>query len=68
MNKFAERFKELRLDSGLSVTETAKKLEVSPRLILYWEKGQRQCDFDMLIKIAKLFSASIDYLLGLTDL
>jgi transcriptional regulator with XRE-family HTH domain len=47
-----------------SRAELAEKLNVSVRLISYWENGRRECDFDMLIKIADLFSVSVDYLLG----
>ena len=64
MNKFSERIKELRLEKGLSRKNLAEKLFVSERLISFWENGQRECGFDMLIKIATLFNVSIDYLLG----
>ncbi|MBQ7323488.1 MAG: helix-turn-helix transcriptional regulator [Clostridia bacterium] len=63
-HKFFERLYELRVESNLSRAQLAEKLNVSVRLISYWENGQRECDFDMLIKIADLFSVSIDYLLG----
>ena len=66
-NKFAEQLNSLRLESGLSSSQLAEKLNVSTRLVSYWENGQRECDFDMLIKIADLFSVSIDYLLGRKD-
>jgi len=66
-NKFFERLNELRVESGLSRAQLAEKINVSVRLISYWENGQRECDFDMLIKIADLFSVSIDYLLGRKD-
>ena len=63
-NKFAEILGELRIENNLTRAQLAEKLNVSARLISYWENGQRKCDFDMLIKIADLFSVSIDYLLG----
>ena len=63
-NIFFERLSELRIEYNLSRAQLAEKLNVSVRLISYWENGQRECDFDMLIKIADLFSVSIDYLLG----
>ena len=63
-HKFFERLYELRMESNLSRAQLAEKLNVSVRLISYWENGKRECDFDMLIKIADLFSVSIDYLLG----
>ena len=63
-NKFAETLGELRIENNLTRAQLAEKLNVSVRLISYWENGQRECDVDMLIKIADLFSVSIDYLLG----
>ena len=63
-NQFAEQLLSLRIENNLSRAELAEKLNVSVRLISYWENGQRECDFDMLIKIADLFAVSIDYLLG----
>ena len=64
MNKFSERFKELRLEKELSRKQLAELLFISERLISYWENGQRECDFDMLIKISNVFDVSIDFLLG----
>ena len=66
-NKFSERICELRLENNLTRSQLALKLNVSVRLISYWENGQRECDFDMLIKISNLFNVSIDYLLGRND-
>ena len=63
-NKFSEQLNGLRIENNLSRAQLAEQLNVSVRLISYWENGQRECDFDMLIKIADLFSVSIDYLLG----
>lgn len=66
-HKFFERLSELRMESNLSRAQLAEKLSVSIRLISYWENGQRECDFDMLLKIAEFFSVSVDYLLGRND-
>ena len=66
-NNFAEQLNALRIENDLSRSQLAEKLNVSVRLISYWENGERECDFDMLIKIADLFSVSIDYLLGRKD-
>lgn len=66
-NKFAEQLYSLRLENGLSRAQLAQKLNISTRLVSYWENGQRECDFDMLIKIADLFTSSVDYLLGRRD-
>ncbi|MBQ9369763.1 MAG: helix-turn-helix transcriptional regulator [Clostridia bacterium] len=64
MNLFAERLKELRTEANLSRANLAKRINVSERLISYWENGKRECDFDMLITLADIFSVSVDYLLG----
>ena len=61
---FGEQLTALRIENHLSRIQLAEKLNVSVRLISYWENGQRECDFDMLITIADMFSVSIDYLLG----
>lgn len=63
-NQFSEQLTALRAETNLSRAQLAEKLNVSVRLISYWENGDRECDFDMLIKIADLFSVSVDYLLG----
>ncbi len=67
MNKFAERVRELRMEKGLSRKELAEKLGTLQRNISYWELGQRECGFDMLIKISDVLDVSVDYLLGKTD-
>lgn len=63
-NIFSEQLAALRIENNLTRAQLAQQLNISVRLVSYWENGQRECDFDMLIKIADLFSVSIDYLLG----
>lgn len=67
MNKFAVRLKELRIEKSYSQFELARLLNVDQRTISNWEKAVREPNFDMLIKITRLFDVSTDYLLGLTD-
>lgn len=66
-NKFAQRLYELRVENNVTRAQLALKLNVSVRLISYWENGKRECDFDMLIKISEFFSVTIDYLLGKSE-
>ena len=66
-NKFAEQLYSLRIENNLTRAQLAEKLNVSVRLISYWENGQRECNFDMLIKISEIFSVSIDCLLGVNE-
>lgn len=67
MNKFGERLKDMRTENGITRLQLAENLQVSVRLIAYWENGQRECSFDMLIKIANYFDTSTDFLLGKVD-
>lgn len=67
MNKFAERLNYLREQNGISRRQLAERLNVSVRLIGYWENGQRECDFDTLLRLSDIFDASVDYLLGKTE-
>ena len=67
MNQFETRLRELRTEKNMSRAELAKTLQVTPRLVSYWEAGKRECSFDMLIAIADLFDTSVDYLLGRCD-
>ena len=64
MNKFGERLRAERESINLTQNELAKRLNVSVRTISYWENGQRECDFDTLIKLATILETSTDYLLG----
>lgn len=66
-NLFCNRLAEVRLENNLSRGELAVKLNVSPRLVCYWENGKRECSFDMLLKISEVLDVSIDYLLGKTE-
>lgn len=67
-NTLAQRLKELREEKRWSKTEVADQLRIKT-LSTYanWEYGIRSPDYDTLIKIAKLYGVSTDYLLGLTD-
>ena len=67
MNRFSERLRELRIEKGLSRRQLAEMLDTLPRNISYWELGQRECNFDMLLKIAEVLDVSVDYLRGKTD-
>lgn len=66
-NMFGERICSLRKEKNLSRQQLADYLNVSVRLIGYWENNKRECGFDMLIKLADYFCVTVDYLLGRTD-
>ena len=64
---FATRLKELRLDKGLTQQQLADLLKVDRTTVMKWELGERETNFTMLIKIAKYFEVTCDYLVGNTD-
>lgn len=66
-NLFSKRLYLLRTELGVSRAQLAKSLNISTRLISYWENGQRECSFDMLLALANLFEVSTDFLLGKTE-
>ena len=64
-NVFGIRLKELRQEKEMGQVELAKELGVSKGVISLWENGFREPGMHSLIIIAKYFSVSIDYLVGL---
>lgn len=67
MRAFGAKLKELRTEKGIKQSELAEMLCVNQRTISNWENDVREPDFNMLVKIAKLFDTSTDYLLGFND-
>ncbi|MBQ4098341.1 MAG: helix-turn-helix transcriptional regulator [Clostridia bacterium] len=67
MKVFAERILELRKDKNISQAALAKALGVSFSLICYWETDRSEPTAPNVVKIAKFFNVSSDYLLGLED-
>lgn len=64
---FNEIIRDLRLNRGLNQVELAKELFVTKQCISNWENGNIAPSIDMLIKIARYFSVSTDYLLGMDN-
>lgn len=61
------RFKEARIQSGISQKDAAEQLQVSAATVNNWESGRRLPTIDTLEKMADLYGVSTDYLLGRTD-
>ena len=66
-NFLGKTIKELRLEEGISQRELGNRLNVCNQTVSFWESGQREPDLDTLLKIAKYFNVTTDYLLGLED-
>lgn len=61
------RFKDARVQSGISQKDAAEQLQVSAATVNNWESGRRLPTIDALEKMADLYGVSTDYLLGRTD-
>lgn len=66
-NNFKEKLKSLRKEKNLGQIELAKELGVSKGTISLWENGLREPTMSSLIRIAKFFDVSIDFLIGTTE-
>ena len=60
-----QRINELRVAFGWSQVQLAEKLSISKQTVSNWENENIQPSVEMLIRLAKLFHVSTDYLLGL---
>lgn len=67
MKIFAERLKELRNEQGLSIWQLGQAIGVSHAAISRWENEVRIPNIEILVRIAKFFKVSSDYLIGLED-
>jgi transcriptional regulator with XRE-family HTH domain len=59
---FATILKSLRKENNLTQDEIAKKIGLTRQSIAAYEKGIREPNFKLLIKIADFFDVSVDYL------
>ncbi|MGN1066865.1 MAG: helix-turn-helix domain-containing protein [Candidatus Fimimonas sp.] len=67
MRIFAVRLKELRLEKGFTQQQIAEMLDIRQQSYTRYEYGTGEPSLDTLVKIAKIFDVSTDYLLGLCD-
>ena len=61
------RIKDIREDNDTTQATVAEYLNIRQNTYSQYETGQRQLPIEALIKLAKFWGTSIDYLLGLTD-
>jgi len=61
------KIKELRENAGLTQESLAKKLMIARSTLACYEINKNQVPNELLVKIAKHFKISTDFLLGLED-
>ncbi len=65
MLKIGKIIKELRTESHLTQSDLAEQLNTTQDTISLWELDKSTPDAENIIKLAKLFKVSADYLLGI---
>ena len=64
-----ERIRELRESNELSQEQMAKLIGVKDQTqYSRWERGAYEIPFHLVIKIAKYFNVTIDYIAGITNI
>ena len=67
MDNYYPRLRDLREDKDLTQQEVANYLNMKQSQYSRYERGLRDIPTDMLISLARLYSTSTDYILGLTN-
>ena len=62
------RIRNLREDNDKTQKEVAEYVFCDQSLYSKYERGQRHVSVGIIIKLAKLYNTSTDYILGLTDI
>lgn len=63
---FGENLKKLRKGRGMTQSELGSKIGLSKAVISKYETGLGYPSFDVLIRIARFFGVTTDYLLGVS--
>ena len=64
---FFRRIGDLRINSGKTQQEIADILICNRQVYARYERGLREIPISMVIKLAKYYNVSVDYIVGLTD-
>ncbi|MCQ6536174.1 helix-turn-helix domain-containing protein [Bacillus mycoides] len=65
---FGTRLHTLRKERKLRQEDMAKQLGIARTTYAMYEQGNREPDYNTLIKLATFFEVSIDYLLGTNEI
>ena len=62
-----EKLRSLRTEKKLTQKQVADRIGLAISAVSSYESGSRYPSYDALIKLARIFHVSTDYLLGMTD-
>ncbi len=63
-----KRLKDLREDSDLTQSEVSKIINCTQATYSKYELGKREIPVGSLLKLAKFYNTSVDYILGVTNI
>lgn len=61
------RIRDLREDADLTQKQVAEYLMCDQSLYSKYERGERAVPLEIMVKLARFYKTSIDYLVGLTS-
>ena len=61
------RIKDLREDHDLTQSQIAEAIGITQRKYSYLETGTQQLTDEILVKLAKFYDVTVDYILKLSD-
>ena len=62
-----KKLKSLRLEKNLTQKQVADRIGLAISAVSSYESGSRYPSYDVLVKLARMFHVSTDYLLGITN-
>jgi transcriptional regulator with XRE-family HTH domain len=67
MVSMGEKLRSLRIEKNLTQKQVADRIGLAISAVSSYESGSRYPTYDTLIKLARMFHVSTDYLLGIAD-
>ena len=67
MVNMGEKLKYLRIEKNLTQKQVADRIGLAISAVSSYESGTRYPSYDVLVKLARIFHVSTDYLLGITN-
>lgn len=64
---YFRRIRELRVDHEYPQKRLAIDLDITRPQYSIYERGVREIPVHLLVKLAKIYNVSVDYIIGLTD-
>ena len=67
LEKLADNLRAEREKFGITQTQLAEMLGVTPQAVSKWENARSYPDIETLVRLAELFSTTVDRMLGRED-